>query len=128
VQGLHDQAGVIRVIVSNRVDFNSIQLRTWPVRANLKLARALNCFEGGGPVNKRRTLDPKALTTTIAAIVACVVMGTAVHKIMFKRVRLQPPPIESLSTPDADSPSKASPQAPPQAPKPSRVASRSLTA
>ncbi|MES2965904.1 MAG: hypothetical protein V4760_18630 [Bdellovibrionota bacterium] len=72
---------------------------------------------------RRRTLDPKAVSTTIAAIVACLVMGMAVHKIMFKRVRFQKPPMESLSSPSNDAPKTS-----PQAPKPSRVASRSLTA
>jgi hypothetical protein len=62
-------------------------------------------------MNRRRDLDRKALMTTLAALVACVVMGSAVHKIMSKRVRFQTPAIEAS----------------PQAPKPSRTA-RGMTA
>ncbi|MEK7356701.1 MAG: hypothetical protein AAB250_09640 [Bdellovibrionota bacterium] len=65
----------------------------------------------------KRRLDKKALTTTIAAVLACGVMGSAVTKIMLKRVGSrysQPPSLETLKSA-------------PQAPKPSRVA-RSLTA
>lgn len=74
-------------------------------------------------MSRRRHFDPKALTTTVAALVACAIMGTAVNRMIFKRPRFQMPSIEAVSEPSNEGPAKTSPQPP----KPSRIA-RGMTA
>lgn len=111
-----------RVIVSIRDEDPRILLRMVRDRENLELARGLKSLSPEEePLSMKRRLDSRTITTAAAAVIACTIMGSAITKIMLKRVGNgphRPPAMESQKTDPATNPTS---------PKPSKEA-HSLTA